>query len=44
MSIGAASMEAKAAEFRDQYNKLKNEVSKVIVGHDEIVHGAQYTV
>jgi MoxR-like ATPase len=39
MSIGAASMEARAAEFRDHYNKLKNEVSKVIVGHDEIIHG-----
>jgi MoxR-like ATPase len=39
MSIGAASMEARAAEFRDQYNRLKNEISKVIVGHDEIIHG-----
>jgi MoxR-like ATPase len=39
MSIGAASMEARAAEFRDQYNRLKAELSKVIVGHDEIIHG-----
>ena len=39
MSIGAASMELRAAEFRDHYNRLKDEVSKVIVGHDEIIHG-----
>jgi MoxR-like ATPase len=39
MSIGSTSMEARAAEFRDHYNRLKAEVSKVIVGHDEIIHG-----
>jgi MoxR-like ATPase len=32
-------MESRAAEFRDHYNRLKGEVSKVIVGHDEIIHG-----
>jgi MoxR-like ATPase len=39
MSIGAASMEARASEFRDHYGRLKTELSKVIVGHDEIIHG-----
>jgi MoxR-like ATPase len=39
MSIGAASMEARSNEFREHYNGLKAEISKVIVGHDEIVHG-----
>jgi MoxR-like ATPase len=33
------SMEARAEEFRARYNQLKAEISKVIVGHDEIVHG-----
>ncbi len=32
-------MEARAAEFRDAYGKVKAEIGKVIVGHDEIVHG-----
>ena len=31
--------EQKAEQFRDKYNKIKAEVGKVIVGHDEIVHG-----
>jgi MoxR-like ATPase len=39
MSTGFASMEARAEEFRNAYNQLKDEVSKVIVGHDEIIHG-----
>jgi MoxR-like ATPase len=39
MSTAFASMEARAEEFRNQYNGLKNEISKVIVGHDEIIHG-----
>jgi MoxR-like ATPase len=34
-----ASMEARAAEFRDAYQRLKAEIGKVIVGHDEIIHG-----
>lgn len=28
-----------AAKFRDRYQNIKDEVGKVIVGHDEIVHG-----
>jgi MoxR-like ATPase len=32
-------MEARADEFRTAYNKVKSEIGKVIVGHDEIVHG-----
>src|SRR3972149_5020455 len=39
MSTALSSMEARAEEFRDQYNRLKGEISKVIVGHDEIIHG-----
>ncbi len=39
MSIGLESMEARAEEFRGSYNRLKAEVSKVMVGHDEIIHG-----
>ena len=31
--------EQKAEQFREKYNKIKAEVGKVIVGHDEIVHG-----
>src|SRR6516225_10163874 len=33
------SMEARAEEFRTRYGQLKAEISRVIVGHDEIVHG-----
>jgi MoxR-like ATPase len=32
-------MEARADEFRSAYQKVKAEIGKVIVGHDEIVHG-----
>ena len=28
-----------AENFRQRYNAVKDEVGKVIVGHDEIVHG-----
>src|SRR5580692_4531713 len=34
-----ASMEARASEFRDAYARVKAEISKVIVGHDDIIHG-----
>jgi MoxR-like ATPase len=34
-----ASMEARADEFRQAYARVKAEIGKVIVGHDEIVHG-----
>jgi len=33
------SLQQQAEEFRDRYNKVKDEIGKVIVGHDEIVHG-----
>ena len=33
------SIEARAEEFRTAYNRVKTEIAKVIVGHDEIVHG-----
>ncbi|WP_233579035.1 AAA family ATPase, partial [Tautonia sociabilis] len=32
-------MEARAEEFRSAYKRVKDEIGKVIVGHDEIVHG-----
>ena len=35
----AGTMEARSQEFRDAYSKVKAEIAKVIVGHDEIVHG-----
>src|SRR5436305_8920404 len=35
----AETMEARADEFRTAYHRVKNEIAKVIVGHDEIVHG-----
>ena len=38
-TVDPASMEARASEFRDAYGKVKTEIGKVIVGHDEIVHG-----
>src|SRR5271155_3439599 len=39
MSTAEAPMEARAEEFRTAYEKVKAEIGKVIVGHDEIVHG-----
>src|SRR6476659_1267213 len=35
----AGTMEARADEFRTAYNRVKVEIGKVIVGHDEIVAG-----
>ena len=32
-------MEARSEEFRTAYERVKSEIAKVIVGHDEIVHG-----
>ncbi len=32
-------MEAQAADFRATYNRVRDEIAKVIVGHEEIVHG-----
>ncbi|WP_206107568.1 AAA family ATPase [Paludisphaera rhizosphaerae] len=37
--VKGSDMEARAEEFRSRYNQVKTEISKVIVGHDEIVHG-----
>ncbi|MBV8077213.1 MAG: MoxR family ATPase [Planctomycetaceae bacterium] len=34
-----ATMEARAEVFRSTYGRVKAEISKVIVGHDEIIHG-----
>ena len=34
-----ATMEARAEVFRGAYGRVKAEISKVIVGHDEIIHG-----
>ena len=34
-----ATMEARTEEFRTAYGRVKAEIGKVIVGHDEIVHG-----
>ena len=31
--------EQQATQFREKYNRIREEVGKVIVGHDEIVHG-----
>ncbi len=39
MTVDHAAMEARAEEFRSAYSRVKGEIAKVIVGHDEIVHG-----
>ena len=38
MGIGE-NMQQQAEEFRKRYHSVKDEIGKVIVGHDEIVHG-----
>jgi MoxR-like ATPase len=38
MSI-AETMEKRAAEFQDRYAAIQEQIGRVIVGHDEIVHG-----
>lgn len=38
MSI-ADSMQQKAEEFRDRYAAVREQIGRVIVGHDDIVHG-----
>jgi MoxR-like ATPase len=35
----AETMQQQARDFADRYQAVKSEVSRVIVGHDEIVHG-----
>jgi len=39
MLTAESSMEVRADEFRSAYHRVKSEIGKVIVGHDEIVHG-----
>ncbi len=39
MAVDHSAMEARADQFRSAYSKVKAEIAKVIVGHDEIVHG-----
>jgi MoxR-like ATPase len=38
-TLTTETMEARAQDFRVAYEKIKGEIGKVIVGHDEIVHG-----
>jgi MoxR-like ATPase len=35
----AENMEQRADEFRQRYSDVRNEIAKVIVGHDDVVHG-----
>ena len=39
MSSTVETMQAQAEEFRDRYNAVKEMIGRVIVGHDDIVHG-----
>jgi MoxR-like ATPase len=39
MSTTVESMQAEAAEFRDRYNAVMEMIGRVIVGHEDIVHG-----
>jgi MoxR-like ATPase len=39
MSTTVEAMQAQAEEFRDRYNAVREMVGRVIVGHDDIVHG-----
>ncbi|MEM7559369.1 MAG: MoxR family ATPase [Planctomycetota bacterium] len=39
MSNVAEQMQQQAEEFRQRYQAVREEIGKVIVGHDEIVHG-----
>ena len=38
MSIGS-SMQQQAEEFRSRYTAVREQIGRVIVGHDDIVHG-----
>ena len=35
----ADQMQQRAADFRGKYERIKEEIQKVVVGHDEVVHG-----
>ena len=37
--MSADSMQQQAEEFRDRYNAVRDQIGRVIVGHDDIVHG-----
>src|ERR1700738_4868588 len=37
--MSAAEMQQRAEDFRKAYTQVQNEISKVIVGHADIVHG-----
>ncbi len=39
VTASPGTMETRAAEFRTAYARVKAEIGKVIVGHDDIVHG-----
>src|ERR1700745_2881070 len=39
MSTAETDMGVRAEAFRAAYQQVKSEIGKVIVGHDEIVHG-----
>lgn len=39
MNNTADPMQQQAEEFRDRYSAVRDEIGKVIVGHEEIVHG-----
>ncbi|MGB7347917.1 MAG: MoxR family ATPase [Pirellulaceae bacterium] len=39
MSSTVESMQAQADEFRDRYESVREMIARVIVGHDDIVHG-----
>ena len=39
MSNTVESMQAEAEAFRDRYNAVREMIGRVIVGHDDIVHG-----
>ncbi len=38
-AAGAESIEARTEQFRSAFNRVKGEISKVIVGHDDIIQG-----
>ena len=39
MSTTVESMQAQAEEFRDRYTAVREMIGRVIVGHEDIVHG-----
>ncbi len=39
MSTSVEAMQAQTEEFRDRYDAVREMIGRVIVGHDDIVHG-----